>query len=154
MRCGGISERDAGVPRLELLMTVFAGVSGGLAGVLWSGLVTSPWLARVAPGPFAAPTESAARLVAGAALRAAAGAGLGFLFWLGWGLIAVVNTPWYATGALYGALCWSALILPAFATLALRWKGTSGQLAAHAVEWLFTCMAIGLLCALSWHRYA
>jgi hypothetical protein len=140
------------VPRIELWTTVFAGVSGGLAGVLWSGLVTTPWLAR---GTAVAPAaETAAHLVAGAALRAAAGAALGFLFWLGWGLIAVVATPWYAVGLLYGGLCWAALAAPALGTLLLRGYGPARPVAAHAVEWLFTCVAIGLLCAFSWHRYA
>ncbi len=137
--------------RIELWMTVFAGVSGGLAGVLWSGLVTTPWLTH---GAGDTPPESAARLLAGAVLRAAAGAMLGFLFWLGWGLIAVVGLPWYATGLLYGGVCWAALVVPALGTLELRGRAATRGLAAHALEWLVTCLAIGLLCALAWHRYA
>jgi len=139
------------VARIELWMTVFAGVSGGLAGVLWSGLVTTPWLAR---GAGALPPEPAATLLAGAVLRAAAGALLGFLFWLGWGLIALVSQPWYAIGLLYGGLGWAALVVPALGTLGLHGHGTTRALAAHALEWLVTCLAIGLLCALAWHRYA
>jgi len=87
------------MPRIELWMTIFAGLAGGLAGVLWGGLVTTPWLARRgADGPAASQGESAARLLAGAALRAVTGGLLGFLFWLGWGLIALVGQPWYAIG--------------------------------------------------------
>jgi len=126
-------------------MTVFAGLSGGLSGVLWSGLVTA------AGGTEG---ESASRVLAGAALRAAAGAALGFLFWLGWGLIALVDTPWYRVGLLYGALAWAALVAPALGTLALRGHGPARPLVAHAVEWLLTSLTIGLLCALAWHRYA
>jgi hypothetical protein len=126
-------------------MTVFAGLSGGLSGVLWSGLVTA------AGGTEG---ESASRVLAGAALRAAAGAALGFLFWLGWGLIALVDTPWYRVGLLYGALAWAALVAPALGTLALRSHGPARPLVAHAVEWLLTSLTIGLLCALAWHRYA
>ena len=131
--------------RIELWMTVFAGLSGGLSGVLWSGLVTA------AGGTEG---ESASRVLAGAALRAAAGAALGFLFWLGWGLIALVDTPWYRVGLLYGALAWAALVAPALGTLALRSHGPARPLVAHAVEWLLTSLTIGLLCALAWHRYA
>ena len=82
------------MPRIELWMTLFAGLAGGLAGVLWSGIVTTPWLARagIAHG------ETAFRLFVGAGLRAFAGAMLGLLFWLGWGLIAVVGQPWQAVG--------------------------------------------------------
>ena len=143
------------MPRVELWMTIFAGVSGGLAGVLWSGLVTSAWLGRAPAGPGAAPpAEAAAQVLAGAAWRAASGAALGFLFWLGWGLIALVGLPWYAIGVLYGALSWGALAAPALGTLHLRRYAPGRVVVAHALEWLFTCLAVGLLCALAWHRYA
>jgi hypothetical protein len=143
------------MPRIELWMTVFAGLAGGLAGVLWSGLITTPWLARDGLGRAGtSPAETAARVFAGAALRAAAGAALGFLFWLGWGLIAVVGWPWYAVGLLYGALAWTALSAPTLGTWLLHARGPAGPVAAHAIEWLFTCLSIGLLCAFAWHRYA
>lgn len=143
------------MPRIELWMTVFAGLAGGLAGVLWSGLVTTPWLARGGRADATASSaESAARVLAGAALRAAAGAALGFLFWLGWGLIAIVGRPWYAVGLCYGVLAWLALAAPALGTLLLQERGPVRPVAVHALEWLFTCTAIGLLCALAWHRYA
>ena len=143
------------MPRLELWMTVFAGLAGGLAGVLWSGLVTSYWVARGnARAAQDEQRETVARIVLASALRAAAGAVLGFVFWLGWGLIALVGLPWYAVGLVYGGLCWLALVAPVLATLALRWPGSGRVAAAHAAEWLFTCLAIGLLCALAWHRYA
>jgi hypothetical protein len=142
------------VQRLELWMTVFAGLAGGLSGVLWSGLVTSVWLARGDGRAVAQQRDTVARLVLASALRAAAGALLGFVFWLSWGLIALVGLPWYAIGLIYGGLCWLALVVPALATLALRWSGLGRVVTTHAVEWLFTCLAIGLLCALAWHRYA
>jgi len=143
------------VSRIELWMTVFAGLSGGLAGVLWSGLVTASWPGRgLDPAAGGAEGESASRVLAGAALRAAAGAALGFLFWLSWGLIALVGTSWYRVGLLYGGLAWAALVAPALGTLVLRGHGPARPLVAHAVEWLLTCLTIGLLCALAWHRYA
>ena len=140
------------MPRIELWMTVFAGLAGGLAGVLWSGIVT----ARL-DGDGALPasrTETAARVFAGAALRGMAGAALGFLFWLGWGLIAIVGRPWYEIGLIYGALAWAAVAAPALGTLLLHGHGPARPVFAHALEWLFTCLAIGLLCGLAWHRYA
>jgi len=142
---------EAGMARIELWTTVFAGLSGGLAGALWSGLVTAPWLARRAAD---LPPEGPWRVLGGAVVRAAAGALLGFLFWLGWGLIAVVGLPWFAVGLLYGGLCWAALAAPVLGTLSLHGRGAAAPLVAHAVEWLVTCLAIGLLSAFAWHRYA
>ena len=143
------------MPRIELWMTLLAGLAGGLAGVLWSGLVTAPWLALGRSADTGqGQGETAARLFVDAALRAAAGAALGFLFWLGWGLIAVVGSPWYATGLLFGGLCWAAIAAPVLATLLLHGRAQARPVAAHAVEWLVTCLAVGLLCALAWHRYA
>ena len=142
------------MPRLELWMTVFAGLAGGLAGVLWSGLVTSAWLARGDGRVAVRPRDTVAEVVLASALRAAAGAALGFLFWLGWGLIALVGLPWQVIGLIYGGLSWLALAVPSLATLALRSPALGRIATAHAVEWLFTCLAIGLLCALAWHRYA
>ncbi len=143
------------MPRVELWMTIFAGLAGGLAGVVWGGLVTGPWLERRGGlDADASRTETAARVLGAAALRAVAGGVLGFLFWLGWGLIALVGQPWYAIGLLYGALCWSAIAAPVLGTLLLRGHGTAPALSAHALEWLVSCTAIGLLCALAWHRYA
>ena len=141
--------------RYELLTSLFAGTTGGLAGVLWSGLVTTRWLERNRRGqPAYWRQETLAQLAAHALLYAAGGAVLGFLFWLGWGLIAVVNTPWYATGLLFGLASWAAIALPLLGSLSLRLRGFAPVAAVHALEWLVTCVAVGLLCAYSWHRYA
>lgn len=143
------------MPRIELLMSLLAGLAGGFAGVLWGGFVTSAWIAHHRDRqPVALRGESPARLVAGAALYGAAGAALGFLFWLGWGLVALVGFPWYATGVLFGLLCWVATALPVLGTLAIRLRGFTPFATVHAVEWLVTCLAVGLFCALSWYRYA
>ena len=142
------------MPRIELWMTLLAGLAGGLAGVLWSGLVTAPWLAAGRTDGGRPPGEATVLLFADAALRAAAGAALGFLFWLGWGLIAVVGSPWYATGLLFGGLCWAAIAAPVLATLLLHGRAQARPVVAHALDWLVTCVGIGLLCALAWHRYA
>jgi hypothetical protein len=143
------------MPRIELLMCVFAGLSGGLVGVLWNGLVTMPWLAarRSATVPATRP-ESGLSLLANAILLALGGAALGFLFWLGWALVALVNTPWYATGLLFGLLVWTGIALPLVGGLALRVRDFGGVARMCAVEWLVTCLAVGLFCAFAWHRYA
>ena len=137
------------------MMSVLAGLSGGLFGVLWSGLVSSPWLAAgAAEHPSRWHDENLPRLVAGALLRAVAGAALGFLFWLGWGLIAVLRAPWPLVGLLFGLLCWAGAALPALATLGLRVELPRRSIRVHAVDWLVSCVAVGLLCAYAWYRLA
>jgi hypothetical protein len=142
------------VPRIELLSCIFAGLSGGLVGVLWSGVVSMPWLARrsgvqeIAPRP-----ESTLNTLAGAAFLAAGGAALGFLFWLGWALISLVNAPWYVPGLLFGLLTWAGIAAPLLAGAALRLQGFGRVALVLAVEWLVTCLAVGLFCTFAWHRY-
>jgi hypothetical protein len=143
------------MPRIELIMCVFAGVSGSLVGVLWSGFVTMPWLARLQPAATAAlRRENSTTLFSQALLMACGGAALGFLFWLGWALAALVNAPWYAVGALFGLLAWSGIAVPLLGTTALHLQRFTGAARVLAVEWLVTCLAVGLFCALAWQRYA
>ncbi|MGI9247320.1 MAG: hypothetical protein ACR2I8_11575 [Steroidobacteraceae bacterium] len=140
---------------IELLMTVLAGLAGGLCGTLWSSLVSSSLFLRwPALRPEAWRAETASRLLAGAALHGACGALAGLLFWLSWGLIAVVGWPWPAVGAAYGGLLWTAGALPSLATLALRARRDRPALAVAALEGLVGCLAAGLLCAYAWHRSA
>jgi hypothetical protein len=145
------------VPRIELLSCIFAGLSGGLVGVLWSGTVSMPWLARIArrngPPAFAPRAETTLSTVTGAAILAVGGAALGFLFWLGWALISLVNAPWYVPGLLFGLLTWAGVAAPLLAGAALRLRGFSWVALVLAIEWLVTCLAVGLFCTFAWHRY-
>lgn len=141
--------------RIELLMCMVAGLSGGLVGVLWSGLVTMPWLAGSRPETAPTPRpEKGSTLLANAVLLAFGGTALGFLFWLGWALVALVNVPWFAIGLLFGLLVWTGIAAPLIGSLALRLVGFGGVARALAVEWLVTCIAVGLFCAFAWQRYA
>ena len=132
-------------------MSIFAGAAGGLLGVLWHGLVTSLWLRALESPRVEHPDEPLTQMLAGAVLRAGAGVVLGVTFWASWGLVALVNAPWYVAGTVFALLCWSGLALLAAASL-----GASGVrpawLLVHAAEWLATCLAVGLLCAYSWQN--
>lgn len=139
--------------RVELTMTVLAGFAGGLVGTLWSGLVTGPVLAlvpRLRPAHWA--PETTPRLLAGAVLYGAGGAAAGFLFWLGWGLTALVATPWVWVGLLYGALLWAFAVVPAIGIGGLRYRQPAALVALLALEYLVTATAVGLFCAYAWHR--
>lgn len=139
--------------RIELIMTVLAGFAGGLFGTLWAGLVSTPLFARwpaLRPQPWQ--PETATRLLVGAALYGLCGAASGVLFWLGWGLVAMVSTSWPVVGAVYGALVWTAGGLPALGTLALKGRRGGGAVAVVALEALVAALAAGVLCAYVWHR--
>jgi len=141
--------------RIELVMSLFAGISGGLAGFVWSWLVSAPWIASIGRGSGRlADGAPLARQFAAALLFALAGVALGFLYWLGWGLISLVNAPWYAAGLLFGGLAWVGIALPLTGVLALRLRGFGRVALVLAVEWLVTCAAIGLSCAQAWQRHA
>jgi len=141
--------------RVELFMILLAGFAGGLVGTLWSGLVTGPVLAYVPQlRPASWAPETAARLLAGALLYGIGGAVAGFLFWLSWGLTALVATPWPLVGLLYGALLWSIAVLPAVGSGGLRLRQPRALLALLALEYLVATAAVGLFCAYTWHRSA
>ena len=75
-------------------MTLLAGFAGGLTGTLWGGLVSGPLLARLrAARPQEFQPETAGRLLLGAVLYGSCGAAAGLLFWLGWALVALVDSP-------------------------------------------------------------
>lgn len=142
------------MPNIGLMMSLFAGLSGGLVGVLWDGLVSAPLLARQEGAhPAASRLGQAANTLGSAVLLAGGGAALGFLFWLGWGLVSLVNAPWFVAGLLFGVLAWAGIAVPLLGGLALRLRGFGRVALVLAVEWLVICLAVGLFCALAWRRY-
>ncbi len=139
--------------RIELVMSVLAGISGGLVGGLWGGVISSPWLAQLrSRNPGVWKEEKLPQLAAVTLTYAGAGAILGGLFWLGWGLVALIDVRWYLVGLLFGVLCWAGAALPIVVSLWLRLRTPATALLVHAVEWLVACLAIGLLCAQVWER--
>lgn len=136
-------------------MTLMAGFAGGLTGMLWAGVVSTSLFSRwPALRPEAWQPETATRLLASAALHGLCGIAAGLLFWLGWGLVALVSTPWPMLGLFYGALVWAAGGLPALGVLALRAPRGRAAVAVMALEGLVASLAAGVLCAYVWHTSA
>ena len=134
-------------------MMVLAGFAGGLIGTLWAGLVSGPLFARwpaLRPEPWQ--EETATRLLTGAAIYGLGGAVSGLLFWLSWGLVAVVAAPWAVVGATYGALVFAAGGVPALGALALKGRRQRGAIGVLALEGLVAAVAAGVLCAWVWER--
>ena len=139
--------------RIELAMSILAGFAGGLTGTLWGGMISSPLLAAVrAIRPQDCQPESASRLLAGAVLYGACGGAAGFLFWLSWGLVGIVDASWPAIGVIFGSLLWCAAPLPALGVLSMRLASLRRVAFVQMLEALAACLAIGLLCSFVWHR--
>ncbi|MBK6451585.1 MAG: hypothetical protein IPF84_03120 [Proteobacteria bacterium] len=141
--------------RIELTLSVLAGFAGGLAGALWAGIVSSALLAR-RPELSAAGwrPDTAWRVLHTAALYGLCGAAAGLLFWLGWGLVAFTDRPWFVVGASFGLLLWFAAAFPALLLLSLRLPTLRAAGVVMAIEALVAAVSVGLLCAFVWHRGA
>jgi hypothetical protein len=141
--------------RIELIMTVLAGFAGGLAGTLWAGIVSAALLAR-RPELSAAGwrPDTTWRVLHTAVVYGLSGAAAGFLFWLGWGLVAFTDWPWFVVGASYGLLLWFAAAFPALLLISVRVPALRAAGVVMAVEALVAAVSVGLLCAFVWHRGA
>ena len=123
---------------MDLTYLLLTGSLSGLVSVLAHSVARRPRVAAVAPG---APSRSPPLQVSDALLHMLCGTGSALLFWLSWGLAAVVDVPWWVRGLSFGSLCWLSLAraerrrashcargLPVGATIAAiasRWATTS-----------------------------
>jgi hypothetical protein len=85
-------------------------------------------------------------------LHLIAGTGLGLLFWLSWGLTAIVSVPWWMRGLAFAGLTWIALALPASLSVARARQVTLSSVAVIATRWATTCLIAGLACSWGWDR--
>jgi hypothetical protein len=101
-------------------------------------------------------TNLSALSLTDAFLHLICGTGLGLLFWLSWGLAAMVDVSWWVRGLTFAMLCWVPVSLPA---VVAAWisagpdRGLSTKtMAMMASRWAMTCLVAGLTCAWSWER--
>ena len=135
---------------MELAYHLF---TGALAAVL-AGLfntVAAPALAALRTGDRGLWRESTLPAqLATLTVHVLVGIGLGLLFWLSWGLTAIVGVPWWLRGGVFALLLWLVCCLPLLAmqllSLRLSWKTA----ASFAIEWLVIFASVGLACAWTW----
>lgn len=133
--------------QMDLTRLLLAGSLSGLTSVLahsvaWS--IAQLWKPGLRPE-----ISQAQPNVAEVLLHMVCGIALGFLFWLSWGLAALVAVPWWARGAAFGLICWMSLSLPT----ALSHAGRGGDRLAAALissRWASTALITGLACARTW----
>jgi hypothetical protein len=85
-------------------------------------------------------------------LHLLAGTGLGLLFWLSWGLTAIVNVPWWARGLAFAVLTWTAMALPAALSMARAAPIPLASVLVIATRWATTCLIAGLACSWGWAK--
>lgn len=136
---------------MDLTYLLLMGSLSGLVGVLTHSVGYSIYELVRSRG-----TATGSLQLADAFLHLVCGTGLGLLFWLSWGLAAVVDVPWWVRGLSFAGLCWFALSLPAVLNAwlsAAPERGISIKIAAvMASRWATTCLVAGLTCAWSWER--
>lgn len=133
---------------MELTQLLLTGSLSGLISVLghsaaWSAIGL---LRRDAPISRAEPPVSEAVLHMGSGIV------LAWLFWLSWGLAAIVDARWWVRGLSFGALSWLALALPSIASIALTRLLDAKSAMLIASRWATTALTVGLACSWSWHQ--
>lgn len=144
---------------MERSYLLLLGALSGLVSVLFHAVLWSLLeLVRPAAGTATINVETRAAMakldVPDILLHVLAGVGLGLMFWLSWGLAAVVSVPWWARGLTFGGLAWACIGLPAIVSLARTRSGARGATGVIALQWATTCLIAGLACAWSWERAA
>jgi hypothetical protein len=138
---------------MDLSQLLLTGSISGLISVLAHAVLASAIdLFRRESAPVAVAREELQ--LADALLHMLCGTGLGLLFWLSWGLAAVVDVPWWVRGGAFGGLCALTLALPAILSIAWKRGMTWRATVAIAARWATTFLLAGLACAWSWQRAA
>jgi hypothetical protein len=136
---------------MELSYLMLTGSLSGLVSVLLHAVLGSGLDVLRGRGA-AATTWSVPLQISDALLHMLCGLGLGLLFWLSWGLAAVVSVPWWVRGLSFGSLCWLALVVPSVLSVALTADAAIKVAATMASRWATTCLIAGLACSWSWRR--
>lgn len=133
---------------MELSYLLFTGSLSGLVSILGHSVAWSliQVLRPKAPGAFDPQVQ-----ISEALLHMLTGIGLGFLFWLSWGLAAIVDVSWWLRGLSFGGLA-AVLILAPLLNMTFARRLDAPLLALFASRWLTTCVVAGLICAWSWER--
>jgi hypothetical protein len=133
---------------MELAYLLLTGSLSGLVSILGHSVF---WSAAELVRP--PPRETYADLpILDVVLHMLCGIGLGFMFWLSWGLAAIGDVPWWQRGLSFGGLCIVALVLPLTISAVASRRLERGQAVAMTARWVTTCLITGLACAWSWAR--
>jgi hypothetical protein len=131
---------------MDLAYLILTGCLSGLVSVLMHSVLWSA-VEAMRPSVVIAPLQ-----ISDALLHMVYGTGFALLFWLSWGLAAVVDVPWWVRGLSFGTLCWLAFAVPSLVGVALARAIPMATTATLASRWATTSLIAGLACAWSWER--
>jgi hypothetical protein len=141
---------------MDLSYLLLTGSLSGLVSVLTLAVLDT--VIELLRGRTGISTAASTLQLTDAFLHMLCGTGLGLLFWLSWGLAAIVDVSWWVRGLSFAGVCWMALSLPATLGSWLALGTASAQsmtaraAALIAARWALTCAIAGLACAWSWER--
>jgi hypothetical protein len=133
---------------MDLTYLMLTGSLSGLVSVLLHSVLASARTA-VRPSAVVQPLQ-----ISDALLHMLYGSGFALLFWLSWGLAAVVDVPWWVRGLSFGSLCWLSFAVPSVVGVALSRGLPVATIGSLALRWATTSVIAGLTCAWSWERMA
>jgi hypothetical protein len=138
---------------MELSYLLLLGSLSGLVSVLAHAVLASLFdMVRRRPAALPVHAEHSQLQLTDALLHMLCGTGLGLLFWLSWGLAAIVAVPWWVRGVTFAGLGAMTLALPAILDIAWTRGLTQRMTLLIASRWATTFLVAGLACAWSWER--
>ena len=99
---------------MDLTYLMLTGSLSGLVSVLLHSIVASARTSVRAGAPWYRRCRLPTRCC-----TCSTAPGFALLFWLSWGLAAVVDVPWWVRGLSFGSLCWLSFAVPSVVGIAL-----------------------------------
>ncbi len=137
---------------MELTYQVLVGATAALLASLFNAALAPSYARLRARANDEWRAKSLRSQLAEIGVQLVAGAGLGMLFWLSWGLAAIVGVPWWLRGSSFALILWSVCCLPTLAIQLLATRLHWSTALIYAIEWLIIFAAVGLACSWGWAK--
>ena len=136
---------------MEISYFLFTGSLGALISILAHSVVYSA-LELIGKPRLTATLAQVQVSVAETLLHLMGGIAMGALYWLSWGLAAVIGIEWWWRGLAFGVICAIGIVLPSLASLSLVRNEPWLHSLAVSARWLSTCLLVGLACSWQWAK--
>jgi hypothetical protein len=137
---------------VELAYHLFTGALAAVLAGLFNTLATPVFARLRARQPAYWREQTLPSQLATLTIYLLVGVGLGLLFWLSWGLTAIVGVPWWLRGTTFAVILWCIGCVPLLAMQLLSLRMHWSAAAIFAIDWLVILMSVGLACAWTWAK--